>query len=65
MKSCFILYDIAITILEQMKPSKEQVILFFAGLFFVLPGSFPGDVIMCRSNFQTCSGEEETWNLKN
>lgn len=42
MKSCFILYDIAITILEQMKPSKEQVILFFAGLFFVLPGSSRG-----------------------
>ncbi len=38
MKSCFIMYDIAIAILEQMKPGKDQVILFLPGfssaLFF-------------------------------
>ena len=33
MKSCFTLYDIANTILERMKPSKEQEYLFFAGFF--------------------------------
>lgn len=33
MKSCFILYDIAITILEQMKSSKEQVNCFLLGFF--------------------------------
>ena len=33
MKSCFTLYDIANTILERMKPSKEQEYLFFAVLY--------------------------------
>lgn len=59
MKSCFILYDIAITILEQMKPSKEQVILFFAGLFFVLPGSDRGMPSCARVIFKHALGRRE------
>ncbi len=42
MKSCFTLYDIANTILERMKPSKEQEYLFFAGFFRLFVNSWGG-----------------------
>ena len=54
MIDCFILYDIVVAILEQMKPSKEQKSCFLLGFFiFIRKMRF---VIWSRSAFfRDCS----------